>query len=174
MDKYVLMRLSKFIWTGGLVLFIYLSFHHLWGAANFIFSWLSGLISETAPSASSTTNASKAFSNLFPILVLCTLGQLTLFATPFLTTGSKALIAYYYEREADYVKTVSKRIELSQQINDAKEQLQFLLSEIQQCRSLLSQLGRDAKTLTDAVALSRKTLTAQIKQTSKLNDKGDF
>lgn len=175
MDEYILMRLTKIIWLVGLLTFAYLTFPHLWGSVKFIFSWLSALVSETVvPSASATSDATEAFSKLFPILALCTFGQLVLLSTPYLTTGSKALIAYYYEREVDYVKTVSKRIELSKQISDASEQLQSLHSEIQQCRALLSHLDRDTKTLTDAVALSRKTLTAQIKQTSNLNDKGDF
>ena len=174
MDEHILMRLTKVIWVVGLLAFVYLTFPHLWGSVKFIFAWLSGLVSEATPTARSITDASEAFSNLFPILVLCTFGQLTLLSTPFLTTGSKALIAYYYERESDYAKTVSKRIELSKQIANASEQIQSLHSEIQQCRALLSHLGRDTKTLTDAVALSRKTLTAQIKQSSNLNDKGDF
>lgn len=174
MDEYILMRLTKIIWGAGLLAFIYLGFPHLFGALKFIFTSLSSLIGENSPSASSTSDASAAFSKLFPIIILCLIGQLTVLATPFLTTGSKALISYYYEREADYAKTVSKRIELSKQITDASELLQSLHSEIQQCRKLLSHLSRDTKTLTDAVALSRKTLTAQIKQKSNLNDKGNF
>lgn len=168
------MRLTKTIWAVGLLGFIYLTFPHLWGSMEFIFSWLSSFVSETTPTANSITDASEAFSNLFPILVICTFGQLIVLSTPYLTTGSKALIAYYYEREADYAKTVSRRIELSKQIADASGELQSLQTEIQQCRALLSLLSRDTKTLTDAVALSRKTLTAQIKQTSNLNNKGDF
>lgn len=174
MNEYILMRLTKIIWVVGFLAFIYLTFPHLWGSVKFIFFCLSSLVSETVPSASAISDAVEAFSKLFPILVLCTFGQLILLSTPYLTTGSKALIAYYYEREADYAKTVSKRIGLSKQITDASELLQSLHSEIQQCRALLSHLGRDTKTLTDAVALSRKTLTAQIKKTSNLNDKGDF
>lgn len=174
MDEYILMRLSKMIWILGLLAFVYLTFPHLWGSLKFIFAWLSSLMNESSPSASSTSDASTAFAKLFPIIILCFIGQLVVFATPFISTGSKALIAYYYEREVDYAKTVSKRIELSKQITDASELLQSLYSEIQQCRALLSHLGRDTKALSDAVALSRKTLTAQIKQTSNQNNKGDF
>lgn len=174
MDKYILMRLTKIIWISGLFAFVYLAFPHLWGTLKFVFLWLSGLVSETAPTAYETAHAYEAFSNLFPILVLCTFGQLVLLSTPFITTGSQALIAYYSEREAEYAKSLSKRIELSKQIVEATDQLQFLRAEIQQCRALLSHLGNDTKTLTEAVALARETLTAQIKQTSKLNDKGDF
>lgn len=174
MDKYILRRLTKYIWTIGFLTFIYTAFPHLWGTLRFVNGWISSFINGIPPSESSALNASAAFAKLIPVIVLCIITQLTVLATPFITTGSKSLIDFYYEREADYAKTVSKRIELSKQISNATEQLKFLHSEIQQCRALLSQLGHDTETLTNAVALSRKTLTAQIKKNSKLNNKGDF
>ena len=174
MDEILFERLTKLIWIAGGIIFLYLAFPNLWGSIKYVFAFFSGLVSETVPSVSSTQDAHAAFSKLFPTLILCLFGQLTLFAAPFLTTGSKSLIEYYYEREVDYVKAVSGRIDLAEQITRASDNLKSLQAEIQQCRTLLSQLGRDTETLADAIALSRKTLTAQIKQTSNKTDKGDF
>lgn len=174
MDNLILSRLTKIIWFGGAIFFLFFALPHLWGSVQYIFALLSGLVSETRPTSSSSASLRLAFSTLFPTLVLCLLAQLLVLATPFLTTGSKSLIAYYNEREADYLKTVSKRIELSKQLTEASAQLQTIQTEIQQCRALLSQLGREAKALTEFVALSRQSLAEKINQTTQLNDTGDF
>lgn len=174
MIKPILMRLSKIIWFIGFVIFMFLSFDHQWGGIKFVFSWLSSLVSENSPSPLSIQHAKSAFSVLFPITVMCMICQLIVFATSPISTGSSRLVAYYTKREADYIQSVCNRVELSKQIADANKHLETLHSEIQQCRALLSHLGRDTKTLTDSVALSRKTLTDQINHTSNLNNKGNF
>lgn len=174
MDEYILIRLSKLIWYGGAWVFIILSLPNLWGTIDFLFSFLSGLVSEIEPSQKATAKASAAFSKLFPTLVFCSFAQLFVFATPFITTQSKALIEYYQQRESEYANAVSGRLELAKQITEASQQLKAMQNEIQQCRALLNQLGIETKTLTKAVTLSRQSLTAQISQTNKLNSKGDF
>ena len=174
MDDLILSRLTKTIWIAGALFFLFFALPHLWGSAQFIFTVLSGLVSERTPTASSAASARLAFATFFPTLILCLFGQLLVLSTPFLTTGSKSLIAYYNDREADHLKSVTKRIELTKQLNDAGAQLQTIQAEVQQCRALLSQLGREAKALTEFVALSRHTLSEQINQTTQLNDTGDF
>lgn len=174
MDDIILSRLTKIIWFGGSAFFLFHALPHLWGSAQYIFAFLSSFVSETTPSHNSVASAQAAFSSLFPTLVLCLFGQLLVLSTPFLTTGSKSLIAYYNDREADYLYSVTKRVELTKQINDANAQLHAMQAEVQQCRALLFELGCEAKALTEFVALSRQSLAEQISQTSQLNDKGDF
>lgn len=174
MDDLILSRLTKLIWFGGTAFFLFNALPHLLGLVQFIYAFLSGLVSDVTPNASSTASARLVFSTLFPTFLSCLLGQLLVLSTPYLTTGSKTLIAYYNDREADYLKSVTKRIELTKQLNDAGAQLQTIQAEVQQCRALLSQLGHEAKALTEFVTLSRQTLAEQINQTTQFNDTGDF
>ena len=168
------MSLTKFIWYGGMAVFLVLAFPNLWGTLDFIFTAISSLVSDSKPSAKATIKAKAAFAKLFPTFIFCVFAQLIVLATPFITTQSKAIIEYYQYREAEFTKAVSGRIELAKQVTEASEQMSALQTEIQQCRVLINQLGFETKTLTETVTLSRQTLTAQISQTSKLNSKGDF
>ena len=174
MDKTILGRLSKLIWGSGFAGFVCLAFPHLWGSLIFLFDGLASLVTGEALSFYAKEHAKKAGLILFPITVLCLMGQMLVLASPSILTGSAALINNYNENEASHVNAVRRRIELASQIEAARTELQNFHIEIQQCRALLHELGRDTKTLTETVALSRKSLTAQITQTNLINDTGDF
>ena len=49
-DKKIMGRLSLLVWCAGLILFAGFSFQHLTGLIDFLFSYLSSLVSDTKPS----------------------------------------------------------------------------------------------------------------------------
>jgi len=173
-DKKIIKLLSISIWTIGLLCFLAISFSYLLGAFDFVFKFLASLVSDTVPSTRSSQNAKLAFSNLFPIMVFCLLGQFILFALPSFLTGSREAITYYNSREEHYIKALSGRIDLAKQITTASEHLERLETNILSCQAMLTHLKRDTKVLCEAVDTTRESLPASYRKKAPEDDKGDF
>ena len=102
-DKKLMGRLSLLVWCAGLILFLGLSFQYLVGLIDFLFSFLSSLVSDSRPSLESMRDAKSAWATLFPIMIFCLMLQFALLAFPRFLTGSKEAIAYYHKHEEDYI-----------------------------------------------------------------------
>ncbi len=174
MNSDALIHLTKLIWVVGGAAFIFMALPHLLGTIVFLFEFISSLLTDSKPSASSTAKAKAAGVSLTSIAVLCSVMQILVLATPFILTQSGLMIKYYAEREEGYVKALSGRLNLAKQLTEADEQVKSLHQETYRCRQQIQHLSNECKALTQAVTLSRQTLSDQISQTSKINDKGDF
>lgn len=107
-------------------------------------------------------------------MVFCIAFQLIVFATPFILMQSANLVQYYSDREKEYVKALSGRLDLAKNLTEAEQQLKSVHSEAYQCRQQIQLLRQECAALAKEVTLSRKSLSEQISNNKKLNNKGDF
>lgn len=173
-DKKVMGRLSLLIWCAGLIFFAGLSFQYLLGLIDFIFSYLSSLVSDSRPSHAASSDAKSAWSILFPVFVFCLLLQLAVLAFPRFLTGSREAIAYYHKHEEDYIEALSSRIDLAKQVTDLSESLDSLKRKIAKCHQAQSELTLDVKMLAEIVDHTRESLPVGFRKDPKLRGKGDF
>ena len=173
-DKKIMGRLSLLLWFAGLVLFVGFSFQHLAGLIDFLFSYLSSLVSESKPSPEASINAKSAWAILFPTIVFCLLLQFALLAFPKFLTGSREAIAYYHKHEESYIEAISGRIDLAKQVTDLSDNLDSLNRKITKGHKRLSELYRDIEVLAEIVDSTRESLPIAYRKDPKLRGKGDF
>jgi len=174
MNDNIISSITKFIWLGGILFFIFVSLSNLLGTLAFLFDCFNGLFLDIEPSAENTLKAKETGIMLFSTMVFCIAFQLVVFATPFVLMQSANLVQYYTDREKEYVKALSGRLDLAKNLTEAEQQLKSVHSEAYQCRQQIQLLRQECAALAKEVTLSRKSLSEQISQTSKLNNKGDF
>ena len=174
MNNNVITSLTRIIWVGGAFLTLYDVFPDLWGTLKFAFYSFNGLFSDLKPDEISRVKALRVRNSIISVFFICLILQLLIFAFPFVVTQSGQLVKYYEDREKNYVKALSGRLSLAQKLTDTDEQVKTLKGEVYRCRQQVQYLSEECTALTEAVALSRQTLTEQISQHSKLNTKGDF
>lgn len=173
-DKKIMGRLSLLIWCAGMIVFIGLSFQNLLGFIDFLFSYLSSLVSDSMPSPEAARAAKTAWAILFPTIAFCLLLQFVLLAFPRFLTGSREAIAYYHKHEEDYIEAISGRIELAKQVTDLSESLDSLRQKIFKCHQAQSELTLDVKMLAEIVDNTRESLPVGFRKDSKLRNKRDF
>lgn len=173
-DKKIMGRLSLLVWCAGLLLFVGFSFQYLTGLTDFLFSWLSSLVSDTKPSPEASRNAKSAWAILFPTIVFCLLLQFAVLAFPKFLTGSREAIAYYHKHEENYIEAISGRIDLAKQVTDLSDYLDSLNRKITKGHKKLSELYRDIEVLAEILDSTRESLPIAYRKDPKLRGKGDF
>lgn len=173
-DKKTMGRLSLLVWGAGLILFVTLSFQYLTGLTDFLFSYLSSLVSENRPSHEASKNAKSAWAILFPVIVFCLLFQFVLFAFPKFLTGSREAIAYYHKQEENYIEAISGRIDLAKQVTDFSDNLDSANRKVTKVHNRLSEIYRDIEVLAEIVDNTRESLPVAYRKNPKLRGKGDF
>ena len=173
-DKKIMGRLSLLVWCAGLILFVGFSFQYLAGLTDFLFSWLSSLVSDTKPSPEASRNAKSAWAILFPVIVFCLLLQFAVLAFPKFLTGSREAISYYHKHEENYIEAIAGRIDLAKQVTDLSNNLESLNRKITKAHNRLSELYRDIEVLAEIVDHTRESLPIGFRKDPKLRGKGDF
>ena len=173
-DKKIMGRLSLLVWCAGLILFVSLSFQYLTGLTDFLFSYLSSLVSENRPSPVASKNAKSAWAILFPVIIFCLLLQFAVLAFPKFLTGSREAISYYHKHEENYIEAISGRIDLAKQVTDLSDYLDSLNRKITKGHKRLSELYRDIEVLAEIVDNTRESLPIAYRKDPKLRGKGDF
>ena len=174
MNDNIISSITKFIWLGGTLFFLIMSLPNLWGTLVFLFDCFNGLFLDIEPSAENKVKAKETGLMLFSTMVLCIAFQLVVFATPFVLMQSANLVQYYTDREKEYVKALSGRLDLAKSLTEAEQQIKAVNSDAYQCRQQVQLLRQECAALAKEVTLARNSLSEQISKTSKLNDKGDF
>lgn len=181
MNSEYIKHITKTIWIGGIIVFLYYSLPNLWGTIKFLFNSTNGHGVETEPWEESKFQAAQVLNSVISTLFICLILQLIVFAFPFLVTKSGSLVQYYADREKHYIKALSGRLDLAHKLTNADNQLtetaqaiNALKDEVFSCRQQIQYLSEECAELTNTVVLSRQSLTEQISQQSKLNTKGDF